>query len=47
MSADGDHVDQGVRGAGGRQHAAVRVGRAVRRAAVPRLPRRAAQEYPF
>ena len=47
VSVDGNNMDQGVRGAGGREHAAVRVGRAVRRAAVPRLLRRAPQEYPF
>lgn len=40
-------MDQGVRGAVGRAAAAVRLGRAGRRAAVPGLRRRAEEEYPF
>lgn len=40
-------MDQRVRGAGGRRHAAVRVRRPVRRAAVPGLLRRAQEEYPL
>lgn len=47
VPADGNHMDQGVRGAVGRRHAALRLGRAGRRAAVPGLRRRAQEEYPF